>query len=112
MSARILSVVALVTLLAGCEAEQPPATEIALDKLVDSAPRYDGERVVTSGVVSTHPDLDHYWIEEDERYRVGVRPRSAVSSHLGERVRVTGRFTYSGDEGRWLQAERVAASQR
>jgi len=112
IGARVVFAAALAIALLGCEGGRPAATELALEDLVDAARRYDGERVTTRGVVSSHPDRDHYWIQEGERYRVGVRPRSAVSSRLGERVRVTGRFTYSGDEGRWLRAEQIESAER
>jgi len=97
-------------LLAGCSDGGPsnPVT-LQLADLVRFAPQYDGQWVRTTGTVRTHPDPRHYWIEANERTRVAVEPNPEVAPWSGQTVQVIGRFEYSGETGRRIQAETIQA---
>lgn len=92
--------------LAGCGGENVP-TRLELADLARFTDQYDGERVSTTGHVRSHPDPEHYWLEDDDLNRVAVHPDSAVKALVGERVRVVGRFRYARDKGRAIEADDV-----
>jgi len=105
----LLLVLALSTpAFVACGDGESPVAKLRLEDLVRFAGRYDGERVTSAGIVRSHSDPEHYWIEDDELHRVEVRPPSAVAAHLGERVRIVGRFYYSRKQGRTIEVERIA----
>lgn len=118
MSPRIVRIVmALAALiaaasLAACAGGKPRPIELHLADLVRFADQYSGHLVSTSGVVHFYPYPAHYWIEDAELHRVEVYPDSAVSSRVGERVRVVGRFHYSTDRGRYIKADKVSVIAR
>lgn len=85
------------------------AEEVRLQDLVRFADRYDGELVSSAGVVHRIDEPEHYWIEDGDRNRVRVEPHAAVSGHVGERVRIVGRFHYAQQSGRRLEAREVRA---
>lgn len=91
--------------LSGCGGSD---AEVSLANLADYQQGYDGRDVVTEGVVRTFDDPRHYWIEDDDLNRVAIEPESSVEDRVGERVRVQGRFTASGDAGRLIEAEAVS----
>ena len=93
-------------LLAGCGGEPTP-TQLELVDLARFSEQYDGERVSTTGHVRSHPDPEHYWLEDDNLNRVAVHPDSAVKSLVGERVRIVGRFRFSREKGRAIAADNV-----
>lgn len=93
--------------LAGCGESTP--TRLELVDLARFAEEYNGERVSTTGHVRSHPDPEHYWLEDDDLNRVAVHPDSAVKSLVGEHVRVIGRFRFSRDKGRAIEADEVEA---
>lgn len=104
---RTSSLLALCLLvLAGCGGEPTP-TQLELVDLARFAEQYEGQRVSTTGHVRSHPDPEHYWLEDDDLNRVAVHPDSAVKSLVGERVRVVGRFRYARDTGRAIEADEV-----
>jgi hypothetical protein len=83
------------------------AEEVRLQDLVRFADRYDGELVSSAGVVHRIEEPEHYWIEDGDRNRVRIEPHAAVSGHVGDRVRVVGRFHYAQQSGRRLEASEV-----
>lgn len=97
-------------LIAGCGGEPTP-TQLELVDLARFTEQYDGERVSTTGHVRSHPDPEHYWLEDDDLNRVAVHPDSAVKSLVGKRVRVVGRFRYARDAGRAIEADEVEVLQ-
>lgn len=100
------ALVVCLLVLTGCGGEPTP-TQLELVDLARFTDQYDGERVSTTGHVRSHPDPEHYWLEDDELNRVAVHPDSAVKSLVGERVRVVGRFRYARDTGRAIDADEV-----
>ena len=94
------------SVLVGCQGEPTP-TRLELADLARFSEQYDGERVSTAGHVRTHPDPEHYWLEDEDLNRVVVHPDSAVKSLVGERVRIVGPFRFSRDKGRSIKAEEV-----
>lgn len=72
---------------------------VALVTLVAEQDRSGGERAIGEGVVRIYNDPVHYWIE-GALNRVELFPQHEVSPHVGDRVRVTGRFRLRGYEGR------------
>ncbi len=95
-------------LLAGCGGDRvAPAT---LAQLAGAADAFDGELVETEGVVHRFDDPEHYWLEDDAINRVAVIPGEAVAGHLGERLRVVGRFTYHPERGRRIEIDPAATA--
>lgn len=91
-------------LLLGCGGgDDGPPSEVALVDLVVDQDTHEGELVTTQGVVRTFDEPRHYWIEDDDQNRVELVPQDRVSSHLGDRIEVTGRFTFRDDEGRRIE---------
>jgi hypothetical protein len=89
-----------------CSGESPPV-RLELADLARFTEQYDGDRVSTTGHVRSHPDPEHYWLEDADLNRVAVHPDSAVKALVGERVRVIGAFRYSRESGRAIEAEAV-----
>ena len=81
--------------------------EISLERLTQEQAARDGETVVVEGVVASHDDPRHFWIEDDDFNRVGLEPEGRVADHVGERVRVRGAFSYSPDTGRSIRIEEL-----
>ncbi|MDY7115201.1 hypothetical protein RAN53_02455 [Halomonas sp. SSL-5] len=96
----------LVSWLAGCGGE-PGLAEVPLPVLAAEPATHDGSRVATQGVVRRFEEPLHYWIEDEDLHRVEIFPHDEIAPHLGEAVRVEGRFAFSPDEGRRLTLERV-----
>lgn len=105
--ARLGLVLLLGILIGACERNSASADAVTLDELVRFAERYDGERVSASGTVHTHPEPEHYWIEDDKLNRVAIEPDAAVKDLVGEAIRVEGAFHYSRDTGRIIEVETV-----
>lgn len=96
----LVSVVAL--LAAACSGG---VAEVTLADLTTGQESYDGRLVRTEGIVRAFDDPRHFWIEDTDLNRVEVQPPGSVEPHLGERVRVEGRFTFRDDEGRRIAVE-------
>ena len=94
-------------LLGACGLTGTAPREVTLAVLVGDQAGYDGRMVTTEGVVRTHDDPRHYWIEDDDLNRVELIPDDEVVPLLGERVRVTGRFRFRDDEGRRIEIEQI-----
>lgn len=103
-----LAVLTLATalLLTSC-ADGESAQPVPLMALHAQPKDFDGETVITEGVVRRFEDPLHYWIEDDQVRRVAVVPGDPVADHLGQRVRITGRFTHDAEQGRRLRPEQV-----
>jgi len=82
----------------------------SLAALTEQQQARDGEIVIVEGKVDRAEEPLHYWITDDEAHHVGLRPVEAVEEHVGERVTVRGRFTYSRDEGRWIEVDTINLS--
>ena len=108
-AAPLISALLLAVAVVACSGEDADPVALRLADLVRFADGYDGKRIATTGVVRSHPDPEHYWIEDGELNRVEVRPASAVSALFGKSVRVVGRFRYSLEQGRSIEAESVEA---
>jgi hypothetical protein len=93
--------------LLGCSGADGPPSEVALVDLVVEQDTYEGELVTTQGVVRTFDEPRHYWIEDDDQNRVELVPQDRVSPHLGDRIEVTGRFTFRDDEGRRIEVDEL-----
>ncbi|MBD3895114.1 glucose-inhibited division protein B [Halomonas sp. ML-15] len=74
--------------------------EVPLYVLASEGSAYDGQRVVTQGVVRRFDDPLHYWIEDQDLNRVELFPHEAVADHLGQQVRVSGTFRLGESGGR------------
>ncbi|MDI5985499.1 glucose-inhibited division protein B [Halomonas sp. M4R5S39] len=92
--------------LAAC-GDNDRLVEVPLPVLATNPEAHDGRRVVTEGVVRHFEDPLHYWIEDEDLHRVEVFPHEEIAPHLGDAVRVTGRFRFSTSEGRRLTLESV-----
>ena len=99
---------AITGLLVACGSER--VTPVTLAQLAASAPAFNGELVETEGVVNRFDDPEHYWLEDDAINRVAVTPGSAVRDHLGENLRVVGRFSYHPEEGREIEIDPAATA--
>lgn len=102
--ARLLCAIALVITVVAC-GDGDARTSLA--KLTEQQQARDGEVVVVDGTVDMAEEPLHYWLTDDEAHHVGLRPIEAVEDHVGESVTVRGRFTYSRDQGRWIEIESI-----
>ncbi len=102
MRSTVISALAAVALLGigGC---QPEPVAVTLEELADAQDVYDGQNVIAEGLVQTFDDPRHFWIEDPQQHRVELLPMSLVEDFVGQRLRVTGTFTFRDDEGRRIQ---------
>lgn len=84
-----------------------PVMERSLDRLVTYQSGYNGRDVITEGTVRMFDEPLHYWIEDAQLNRVAIEPAALVADHVGERVRVQGRFMVNRDGGRLIRASEV-----
>ena len=85
----------------GC-ADRSPAEVVSLADLVAEQDAYDGSTVIVEGTVQTRDEPRHFWIEDAGQHRVELFPPDAVADLVGQRIRVTGRFTFRDDRGRGI----------
>jgi len=104
---RLLLVLTLVALTA-CSGRE--AVEVTLDQLVAQQAAYDGRTVVAVGTLHSHPDPEHYWIEDDGYNRVELAWGDDLAPYLGRRLAVRGLFQYDPTEGRRIDVEYLALS--
>ncbi len=102
--ARLVCALALVMTVVAC-ADGDQRTSLA--ELIEQQQARDGDVVVVKGTVDMAEEPLHYWITDGEAHHVGLRPLEAVEDHVGERVTVRGRFSYSRDRGRWIEIETI-----
>ncbi|SDL69211.1 hypothetical protein SAMN05192555_106106 [Franzmannia pantelleriensis] len=98
--ASLMLIVAMTINLSGCGGGDD--REVPLYVLAGEGSAYDGQRVVTQGVVRRFDDPLHYWIEDQDLNRVELFPHDAVVEQLGQRVQVSGTFRLSERGGRRL----------
>jgi hypothetical protein len=96
---------ALVVLVGCGTSTQDGPTAVELAELAGDQEGFHGEVVVTEGVVRSFDDPLHYWIEDADVNRVELVPEELVEDHVGDEVRVTGRFTFRDDEGRRIEID-------
>ncbi len=101
------SLVALITTVSGCSRDEL-VVGLELELLVAQQANFEGRQVRTRGVVRTHPEPRHYWLEDAALNRVGLAPAAAVSDYVGEEVEVVGRFSFARDRGRRIDVEHVS----
>lgn len=101
--AGVVALVAVVALLAA--ACGGGIAEVTLAELTTDQEGYDGRFVRVEGIVRAFEDPPHAWIEDAELNRVELQPLGSVEPHVGERIRVEGRFTFRDDEGRRIVVE-------
>jgi len=104
---QVIKVSVLAVMLASCGDRELDPVELRLADLVRFAEGYKGKLVATSGVVRSHPDPEHYWIEDEELNRIELRPKTAAAPLAGKSVRVVGRFRYPPQQGRSIEIDRV-----
>ncbi|TVR30986.1 MAG: hypothetical protein EA388_14015 [Nitriliruptor sp.] len=90
--------------LLGC-ADRSPAEVVSLADLVAEQDAYDGSTVIAEGTVQAHDEPRHFWIEDAGQHRVELFPPDAVADLVGQRIRVTGRFTFRDDRGRGIDID-------
>jgi hypothetical protein len=94
--------------LAGCgSTEDGEPTPVTLVELAEDQEGHHGDLVVTEGVVRSFDEPLHYWIEDDDQHRVELVPMELIEPHLGDEIRVTGRFTFRDDEGRRIEVDEL-----
>lgn len=94
-------------LLLGCTGGSSQPQAVTLAELVVEQDAFDGSPVVAEGTVQTYDQPRHYWIEDTEQHRVELFPHDLVEDLVGQRVRVTGRFTFRGDRGRGIDVDEL-----
>lgn len=100
----LLAVLAVVS--AACSG---PRT-VALEDLAVEMDRYDGQEVVTHGVVAEFggDDVDPYFVVQDERpNRVRLVPTHLAEPHAQSMVEVAGTFEYDPNSGRVIRIDRI-----
>jgi hypothetical protein len=97
----------LLVLLTGCAADDGEPVEVDLVELAEDQTGFDGQLVVTEGVVRTYDEPRHYWIEDADLNRVELTPMELIEPHLGDEIRITGRFTFRDDEGRRIAVDEL-----
>jgi hypothetical protein len=103
---RVIVTVVSVVLL-GCAAGEPQPEVVSLADLVAEQDAYDGATVIAEGTVQSYDDPRHYWVEDIEQHRVELFPHGAVEDLVGQRIRVTGRFTFRDDRGRGIDIDEL-----
>lgn len=101
---RTLLAVLLLALTACDGAPQAPLVTTPA-ALVRSAEQFEGRRVTVEGTLRSWADPEHYWIEDAAPHRIALEPEDGLAGRVGEQLRVTGRFRYEPDRGRWLEVE-------
>lgn len=96
-------------------AEAPRDVPIAA--LWSSPEGYGGEMVRTSGTLRVfYPDSpeEHFVVEDDEQYRVGLRGAAAdeLSSLADRRVTVVGQFGFAEDFGVYIEGASLSEEER
>jgi hypothetical protein len=105
---RWVNVLVASALVAGCGPATPDVpTDVALVELVEDQEGYDGEVVTVEGVVRTYDSPRHHWIEDVDQHRVELEPQDLVAPHVGDEIRVTGRYSFRDDRGRLIEVDEL-----
>jgi hypothetical protein len=102
----IVVTTAVIALL-GCSGGPQQTQAVTLAALVAEHDVYDGSTVIVEGVVQSYDQPRHVWIEDAEQHRVELFPYEMVADLVGQRIRVTGLFTFRDDRGRGIDIEGV-----
>jgi len=94
--------------LVGCTPNDT-AIAVSLANLAHTPATYEGRLVATEGVVHGLEDPRHYWIEDEDLNRVALLPEDQAADHVGEMVRVVGRFHREERGGRQLLISEIVA---
>jgi hypothetical protein len=86
--------------LLGCSSA---AEEVSLGFLVEHSDSYSGRILIVEGTVRGLENPAHYWLEDSDMHRIGLKPDSRAKKYLARQVRVTGLFQASPGKGRWLR---------
>ena len=100
----MIAVIISITLF-GCAGGSPQPQPVSLAELATAQDAYDGSRVIAEGTVQTYDQPRHYWIEDTEQHRVELFPHELVEGLVGQRIRVTGRFSFRDDRGRGIDID-------
>lgn len=105
-----VSALALVLLASGCVSSEPGS--VALDEVVRDQERYEGERLLLSGMVRTFEAGDgtrYVVLEDGASNRVLLRPASQAVNFTGATVCVRGTFAFDESTGRTLAIDSIRA---
>jgi hypothetical protein len=92
--------------LAGCGGATPTTpTSVTLAELVEDQHGYDGDLVTVEGTVRSYDAPLHHWIEDVDQHRVELEPQDLVAAHVGDLIRVTGRYSFREDRGRLIEVD-------
>jgi hypothetical protein len=105
--AMLLLAAVLAATVAACPPRDAEPVAVPLSQLVADQDAFDGRLVRTVGVVRSHDEPLHYWVEDDRPNRVELVPHEQVADLVGQEVEVTGRFTFSADRGRVIEVETI-----
>lgn len=88
--------------------------QVAIASLWGSPENYEGQMVRTSGTLRVfYPDTpdEHFVLEDDEQYRVGLRglPAEEMSPLVGRRVTVVGKLGFAEDFGVYIEVESLSS---
>ena len=97
--------VLLLLTLSACDGAPRAPLVTTPEALARSAESFDGRRVTVDGTLRSLPDPRHYWLEDAAPHRVALEPEDGLADRVGARLRVTGRFRYDPERGRWLEIE-------
>lgn len=92
-------------MLFGCAGGSPQPQAVSLAELATAHDAHDGSFVIAEGTVRTYDQPRHWWIEDAEQHRVELFPHELVEDLVGQRIRVTGRFTFHDDRGRGIDID-------
>lgn len=76
--------------------------DVTLAQLVAQQADYVGRQVLVSGTLRSHPDPEHYWIEDDKYHRVALDDVDGLHGRDGEELIVRGLFLYDDVRGRFI----------
>jgi hypothetical protein len=94
------------SVLVGCGGTTSPAPgPVTLAELVEDQHGFDGETVTVEGIVRSYDAPLHHWVEDADQHRVELEPQDLVAPHVGDRIRVTGRYTFRDDRGRLIEID-------
>jgi hypothetical protein len=92
--------------LAGCGGSTSSSpSPVTLAELVEDQQGFDGDLVTVEGTVRSYDAPLHHWIEDADQHRVELEPQELVAPHVGDRVRVAGRYTFRDDRGRLIEID-------
>ncbi len=93
---------------AGCGSPGPVAVD--LDELAEEQGAWNGRVVEVAGVMRSHPDPLHFWVEDEAQHRVELWPPvEGYGGMVGRAVVVRGRFTFVEGEGRRIAVDELEA---